>query len=164
MNRRFMIGTALSAAALSACSRKYGLYTGPEVTSIVINKTARKMYLLHHTDILTDYKVDLGFAPAGPKQFQGDGKTPEGTYRIDRKNPRSSFFLSLGISYPNAQDRAFAAAMGKKPGGDIFIHGQPNNERAKGKDWTAGCISVKDKEMAEIYAMVNLGTVITLRA
>ena len=159
-----MIGTALSAVALSACSQKYGAYNGPEVTSIVVNKTARKMYLLHHTDILTDYKVDLGFAPAGPKQFQGDGKTPEGTYRIDRKNPRSSFFLSLGISYPNAQDRAFAAAMGKKPGGDIFIHGQPNNERAKGKDWTAGCISVKDKEMAEIYAMVNLGTVITLRA
>ena len=159
-----MIGTALSAVALSACSQKYGAYNGPEVTSIVVNKTARKMYLLHGTEVLKDYKVDLGFAPDGPKRFRGDGKTPEGTYLIDRRNPRSSFFLSLGISYPNRQDRAFAASYGKEPGGDIFIHGQPNDTRAKGRDWTAGCISVQDKEMAEIYAMVNIGTLITLRA
>ena len=155
--------SALAAAGLSACSQKYGTYNGPEVTSIVINKSARKMYLLHHEEVLKEYKVDLGFAPAGPKQFRGDGKTPEGTYLIDRRNPRSSFFLSLGISYPNSADRAYAKSKGKEPGGDIFIHGQPNNTRAKGKDWTAGCISVKDKEMSEIYAMVNVGTLITIR-
>ena len=72
--------SALAAAGLSACSQKYGTYNGPEVTSIVINKSARKMYLLHHEEVLKEYKVDLGFAPAGPKQFRGDGKTPEGTY------------------------------------------------------------------------------------
>ncbi|MAC81015.1 MAG: hypothetical protein CML66_23495 [Rhodobacteraceae bacterium] len=163
MNRRFMMASALSVAALSACSRKYEVYTGPEVTSVVINKSARKMYLLHGTEILKDYDIDLGFAPAGHKQFKGDGKTPEGSYLIDRKNPRSSFFLSLGISYPNSADRAYAASLGKEPGGDIFIHGQPNLTRAKGKDWTAGCISVKDKEISEIYSMVRVGTLITIR-
>lgn len=163
MNRRFLMVSALSATALTACSQKYKPYSGPEVTSIVINKSARKMYLLHGNEILKDYEIDLGFAPAGHKQFKGDGKTPEGSYLIDRKNPRSSFFLSLGISYPNSYDRAYAASQGKEPGGDIFIHGQPNNTRAKGKDWTAGCISVADKEISEIYSMVNVGTLITIR-
>ncbi|MEM8729931.1 MAG: L,D-transpeptidase family protein [Pseudomonadota bacterium] len=164
MKRRIFMGSALATAVLSACSQKFRPYTGPEVTSIVVNKSARRMYLLHNDDVLKDYKVDLGFAPDGPKQFRGDGKTPEGTYRIDRRNPRSSYFLSLGISYPNSKDRALASAAGKDPGGDIFIHGQPNNTRAKGRDWTAGCISVKDKEMSEIYSMVQVGTIITLRA
>ncbi|MGV6849114.1 MAG: L,D-transpeptidase family protein [Marinibacterium sp.] len=165
MNRRSLMASGLSAVALAGCSTpKYGIYRGPEVTSIVVNKTARKMYLLHQSEILEDYRIDLGFAPDGDKKVRGDGKTPEGTYRIDRRNPNSDFFLSLGISYPNAQDWAEARALGKEPGGDIFIHGQPNRSRAKGNDWTAGCISVKNDEMAQIYAMVRLGTVITIRA
>ncbi len=155
--------SALSAAVLAGCSSKFQTYRGPAVTSVVVNKTARKMYLLHNEEILEDYKVDLGFAPAGPKRVRGDGKTPEGTYFIDRKNPNSDFHLSVGISYPNARDRANAAKLGKQPGGDIFIHGQPNLTRAKGRDWTAGCISVKDKEMREIYAMLRIGTPITIR-
>lgn len=163
MKRRVMMLSALSAALLSACSSKFQTYRGPAVTSIVVNKAARKMYLLHGEEILTDYKVDLGFAPEGDKKIRGDGKTPEGTYFIDRKNPNSDFFLSIGISYPNAHDRAEAARLGKEPGGDIFIHGQPNLTRAKGRDWTAGCISVKDKEMQEIYSMVRIGTPITIR-
>lgn len=164
MNRRAMIASAVSAAALAGCSSpKYGGYRGPEVTSIVINKGARRMYLLHQEDILKEYKVDLGFAPDGDKKVRGDGKTPEGTYLIDRRNPNSDFFLSLGISYPNSKDRAEAKALGKEPGGDIFIHGQPNRSRAKGRDWTAGCISVKNKEMSEIYSMVRVGTLITIR-
>ena len=167
MDRRaFGLGAA-AALSLSACGYKgpkFRAYYGPEVTSVVVNKGARRMYLLHHQDILKEYKVDLGFAPAGKKQFEGDGKTPEGTYLIDRRNPNSSFFLSLGISYPNSKDIARAKAAGMKPGGEIFIHGQPNRERAKGQDWTAGCIAVKNEEMSEIYAMVQNGTVITLRA
>ena len=165
MNRRHLIASALSAGALAGCSngtRPY-YYTGPEVTSIVVNKSARRMYLMHNEEILKDYDVELGFAPVGDKKVRGDGKTPEGTYLIDRRNPRSSFYLSLGISYPNAQDRAEAAALGQDPGGDIFIHGQPNLVRAKGPDWTAGCISVKDKEMRDVYSMVAIGTLITIR-
>jgi murein L,D-transpeptidase YafK len=163
MKRRAFIAGAVGIAGLSGCSSKFRRYNGPEVTSIVVNKGARKMYLLHGEKVLRDFEVDMGFAPAGHKQFEGDGKTPEGTYYIDRRNPNSSFHLSLGLSYPNAQDRAFARAQGRSPGGDIFIHGQPNLLKAGGPDWTAGCIAVKNREMEDIYAMVKIGTVITLR-
>ncbi len=135
---------------------------------MVINKGARKLYLLHNEQILKEYRVDLGFAPSGTKTKKGDGRTPEGTYLIDRRNPRSRYHLSLGISYPNSADIAQAKAAGVDPGGDIFIHGQPNRraERKRAKktvDWTAGCIAVKNEEIEEIYAMVNEGTIITLR-
>ncbi|TDA88068.1 hypothetical protein E0702_16775, partial [Halomonas marinisediminis] len=87
----------------------------------------------------------LGFAPHGHKQVEGDGKTPEGRYRIDRRNPNSSFHLSLGISYPNTADVARARAMGQSPGGNIFIHGQPNLLGPQTEEnWTAGCIAVTD--------------------
>lgn len=168
MHRRsFTLGLSAS-LGLAGCSHGASGYDGPEVTSIVVNKSARKLYLLNNEEILKSYDVDLGFAPAGPKQAEGDGRTPEGTYLINRRNPHSSYHLSLGISYPNAEDRANARALGKRPGGDIFIHGQPNNNKhrrraARVDDWTAGCIAVKNDEMEEIYAMVNNGTVITLR-
>lgn len=171
MDRR-TFGLTVGAAALTAgCSgSKFKSYFGPEVTSIVLNKGARRMYLLHEQEILKEYKFGLGFAPDGDKKIRGDGKTPEGTYYIDRRNPNSDFHLSLGISYPNKQDIAEAKAMGKEPGGDIFIHGQPNlfadrrKARKRGPDWTAGCIAVKNREIEEIYSMVQVGTVITLRA
>jgi len=173
MKRRvFGIG-ALAALGLVGCgtpqsASKFRRYNGPAVTSIVINKGARKMYLLHDEEILREYSVDLGFAPDGDKKIEGDGKTPEGTYLIDRRNPNSSFHLSLGISYPNSRDIAEAKALGKKPGGEIFIHGQPNLLRdlkraRKTPDWTAGCIAVKNHEIEEIYAMVQNGTLISLR-
>ena len=130
----------------------------------MVNKASRRMYLLHHTEVLTEYRFDLGFAPVGDKKVRGDGKTPEGTYIIDRRNPRSRYHLSIGISYPNAEDIAEARALGQDPGGDIFIHGQPNVGRAKGRDWTWGCIAVRNREMEEIYAMVKNGTPISIRA
>jgi murein L,D-transpeptidase YafK len=95
----------------------------------------------------------------------GDGRTPEGRYYIDRRNPRSDFYLSLGVSYPNVVDIARARAMGVRPGGDIFIHGGPRRaaDRRK-KDWTAGCIAVSDKEIEEIWSMVPTGIPITILA
>ncbi|MEX0283813.1 MAG: murein L,D-transpeptidase family protein [Paracoccaceae bacterium] len=172
MDRRTFGLLAASAAMTAGCSSrsKFRSYNGPAVTSIVVNKGARRMYLLHHEKVLKEYKFGLGFAPQGDKKVRGDGKTPEGTYLIDRRNPNSAFHLSLGISYPNANDVAEAKALGKEPGGDIFIHGQPNlltdrrTARKRGEDWTAGCIAVKNREMEEIYAMVQTGTLITLRA
>ena len=171
--RTFGLGAA-AALAIAGCSpsskgSKFRRYNGPEVTSIVINKGARKMYLLHNETILRQYEVDLGFAPEGDKKIEGDGKTPEGAYLIDRRNPNSSFHLSIGISYPNARDIAEARALGKEPGGDIFIHGQPNLLKEfiraqRTPDWTAGCIAVTNEEIEEIYAMVKNGTLITLRA
>jgi murein L,D-transpeptidase YafK len=154
---------ALIAFGLSACSSKFKTYNGPEVTHVVVNKSERKMYLLHNDKVLEDYDFDLGFAPVGHKVKEGDGRTPEGTYLIDRRNPNSKFHLSIGISYPNMVDRAQAYAQGESPGGDIFIHGQPNGFKGrKGPDWTAGCIAVSNKEVEWIYAMVKDGTPITL--
>lgn len=161
-----MAGTAALAIVAGCSSRgsKFKTYRGPEITGVLVNKSARKMYLIRNGKVLQAYNVDLGSAPAGPKQFEGDGKTPEGTYFIDRRNPNSRFHLSLGISYPNRADRAFAAALGKSPGGDIFIHGQPNLLRGnvRDDDWTEGCIAVKNREMEDIYAMVQNGTPITI--
>lgn len=164
-NRRFVLLAGLS--ALAACSRqdsKFRTYRGPEVTRVIVNKGEREMFLLHHNRLLERYKVDLGFAPQGHKQFEGDGRTPEGEYHIDRRNPNSSFHLSLGISYPNEADIAYAKALGKSPGGDIFIHGEPNALAFISPDWTAGCISVKNREMEDVYAMVRDGTPITITA
>lgn len=142
---------------LASCSTKFRSYDGPEVTEVQIQKGARKIYLLNGGTVLKTYDMALGFAPVGHKQFEGDGKTPEGLYSITHRNPNSQYYLSIGISYPNDADRAFAAAAGKPPGGDIFIHGGPNGPISQ-RDWTAGCISVTDRQMEEIYAMVNPGT------
>lgn len=142
---------------LAACGSKFRTYNGPEVTQVQVHKGERKMYLLHNETVLKTYDMALGFAPEGHKQFEGDGKTPEGLYYITHRNPRSSYHLSLGISYPNDQDRAAAAAAGKQPGGDIFIHGGPRGPISRA-DWTAGCIAVTNRQMEDIYAMVNPGT------
>lgn len=165
MNVFKFVAVALMIVGLSGCAErsKFVSYEGPEVTHVVVNKADRKMFLLHENRVLRSYDVHLGFTAEGHKQFEGDGKTPEGRYYIDRRNPNSAFHLSLGISYPNAQDIAFARAHGKSPGGDIFIHGLPNGERrVPGPDWTAGCISVTNEEMEQIYAMVRKGTPITI--
>lgn len=152
-----LLGTA-------ACS-KFKSYHGPEVTRVAIWKDARVMRLYHHDKVLKQYDVGFGFAPLGHKRFEGDGRTPEGRYTIDRRNPNSDFHLSLGISYPNERDIAVARAAGRSPGGDIFIHGTPRpfvSKQKRGQDWSAGCITVTNREMERIYAMVRNGTVIDI--
>lgn len=160
MNRRTLLLGASALGALAACgdSGKFVAYKGPPVTQVQVYKSKRMMYLLSGDKVLESYKIGLGGDPVGPKHFEGDGKTPEGFYYINRRNPNSAYYLSLGISYPNTQDMAFAEAQGKPPGGDIFIHGRDGKNKGKGSDWTAGCIAVKDKEIRDIYAMVRDGT------
>lgn len=161
MNRREFIPLTASALLLSACAAKskFRSYNGPQVTKIVVNKSSRKMWLLSGEKVLKRYDVDLGFAPRGHKAYEGDGRTPEGSYFINRRNPNSAFHLSLGMSYPNAKDIAYARSIGKDPGGEIFIHGGPVLRGDRNKpDWTAGCISVSNKEIEVIYAMVKNGT------
>ena len=165
MKRRSVIlgGTAL--VALGACSNsKITRYNGTEETNVIVNKGDRRMFLLHHDQVLESYDIRLGFAPEGHKEIEGDGRTPEGYYMIDRRNPNSAFHLSLGIDYPREHDRAKAAAMGKSPGGDIFIHGQKIPFKKDKGDWTWGCISVTNKEMEDVYAMVGNGTPILINA
>lgn len=153
----------LISLALSACATsKFRTYNGPAITRIVVEKGARKMQLFHNDEVLKTYRIALGFAPAGHKKFEGDGKTPEGLYHIDRRNPRSRYHLSLGISYPNQQDIAYAKSQGKSPGGEIFIHGKTGFRGDNKGDWTWGCIAVTDRQMEDIYAMVRDGTPILI--
>lgn len=156
-----LLGVAI--LILAGCSSGVSPYSGPEVTRIAVYKDARKMFLMHDDKILKSYNIDLGFAPVGDKKFEGDGKTPEGAYRINRRNPNSDFYLSIGLSYPDVKDVAEARAMGKKPGGNIFIHGESRNKNFRGTDWTWGCIAVSNQEMVEIYRMVRLNTIITIK-
>lgn len=148
------------AFGLASCS-KFRRYNGPEVTSVQVHKADRKMYLLHNDRVLKSYDIALGFAPTGHKQFEGDGKTPEGAYFISHRNPNSEYHLSLGISYPNETDISLAEAAGRPPGGEIFIHGSPNNPISR-RDWTAGCVSVTDRQMEVVYSMIEPGTPIFL--
>lgn len=162
--RLFLLGGV--AAFLSGCASKFRTYNGPEVTRLRLYKGERRLFVDGASGPLRSYSVGLGFAPVGHKQFEGDGHTPEGAYVIDRRNPNSLFHLSIGISYPNEADRAYAAARGKSPGGDIFIHGGPRGgiDPTDVRDWTAGCIAVTDREIERVYAMVPNGTPIHIYA
>lgn len=109
--------------------------------------------------------LQFGDARFGHKRFEGDERTPEGLYTIDTRNPRSAYHLSLRISYPDEADRAFARAQGRSPGGDIFIHGQPNgweDGRVPG-DWTDGCIAVSNAEIELLWRLVRDGTPILIQ-
>lgn len=152
---------ALGGAALIAGCGRSALIDGKRVTSVVVNKGRRQVHLMHHQEALRSFPMELGFAPEGHKQFEGDGKTPEGLYIINRRNPQSRFHLSIGISYPNRRDWEFARAQGRSPGGDIFIHGTPRQVRGR-DDWTAGCIAVDNRVMDLIYATVPNGTPIRI--
>lgn len=135
------------------------------ITRITVDKSDRVMVVWEGERALRRYPVALGFSPVGDKEREGDGRTPEGRFVIDRKNPRSAFTLSLGLDYPQPEDVARAKAGGYDPGGDIMIHGQPNalpdGMQAKG-DWTAGCIAVSNAAIREIYAATEVGAVVEI--
>jgi len=135
---------------------------------VIVIKSARTLTLMDHGKVVKEYKVSLGGAPVGAKTRQGDHKTLEGSYLLDRRNEHSQFYRSIHISYPNAQDRARAQKLKALPGGDIMIHGLPNGYGWLGKshvadDWTDGCIAVTNEEMDEIWRAVADGTPIEIR-
>lgn len=165
--RRLLVLAGSVAALLAAPIRAAPIRTeAPEVARVVVEKAARRIVLLDDAGqpVRVIGQVQLGFAPQGPKRFEGDGRTPEGRYVVDWGLETSAYHLALHISYPDAADRARAAAAGHSPGGAIFIHGQPNsirNGRIAG-DWTAGCIAVSNEEIEELWALVPDGTPIDL--
>jgi murein L,D-transpeptidase YafK len=161
----FVTVLLLALSVLTGSSRAQAPEGLPPVDRIEVYKAARLLLLLANgREVYRITGIQLGDEPAGPKRFRGDERTPEGLYQIDARNPRSAYYLSLRISYPNAQDRAFAAAHGRSPGGDIFIHGQPNDwpEGRVPGDWTDGCIAVPDDEMELLWEAVPLGTPIAI--
>ena len=136
--------------------------SGRQADTVEVFKAARRLEHKRAGSVLKTYRVALGFAPERHKEREGDGRTPEGAYTIDARNPRSAFHLSLRVSYPDDKDRAHAAALGVPPGGDIYIHGLPNGPRKlqvghPGTDWTTGCVAVTDAEMREIWSLVPTG-------
>ena len=135
---------------------------------ILIEKKARLLTLLSKGKVLKTYKIALGGNPDGPKEKQGDNKTPEGIYIIDSRKLDSRYHLSLHISYPNEKDKKRAKQLGVSPGGDIMIHGIKNGFSWVGDlhtevDWTKGCIAVTDQEIEEIDKLAPNGTIVEIR-
>ncbi|MGA9042046.1 MAG: L,D-transpeptidase family protein [Terriglobales bacterium] len=135
---------------------------------VVVMKKERTLTLMSQGKVLKIYKVALGGDPIGAKTRQGDHKTPEGVYRLDRRNAHSKFYKSIHISYPDAKDIAYARKLGVSPGGDVYVHGLPNGYKWVGaghrlKDWTDGCVAVTDDEIDEIWRGVPDGTPIEIK-
>jgi len=135
---------------------------------VIVVKTQRTLTLLLHGKVLRTYKVALGGSPVGAKDQQGDHKTPEGHYILDRRNAKSRFYKSIHVSYPNEEDKQRAARRGISPGGDIMIHGLPNGfgwlgATHRAQDWTDGCVAVTNLEMDEIWELVSDRTPIEIR-
>jgi murein L,D-transpeptidase YafK len=140
----------------------------PVADLVVIEKDARQLHLLQGGEIFRTFRIALGIRPVGDKKREGDFKTPEGRYILDRRNPDSDFFLSIHISYPNAEDRRESAALGVDPGGAIMIHGQPNvptrsETYYRTQDWTNGCVAVSNSDMIDIWLMTGENTPIEIR-
>jgi murein L,D-transpeptidase YafK len=169
VSRRAMLVATAATAALP--SEALAARAAVPVDLIVIVKKRRLLQLVYRDKVMRTYRVALGQNPVGHKRERGDGKTPEGLYRIDYKKPESKFNLALHIDYPNERDRADAARRGADPGGAIYIHGQPSvaaeltyfRLKFAREDWTDGCIAVTNIEMDEIYRSVREGTGVLIR-
>lgn len=132
------------------------------IDSIVVIKNTRQMQVFHHQKLVKVYHVCLGPEPVGAKHFRNDGKTPEGMYYVNGKNPNSHYHKALGVSYPSSQDIVYADHFGKPTGGDIKIHGLPNDYKGApddtvNDDWTLGCIALNNEDIDEVYAHVTVG-------
>ena len=174
MIRRLLIITAALAVvglAVLATTRESPAPALPEALRadhILVEKSAHRLTLLAGDRVLKRYAVALGHGGLAPKTREGDDRTPEGSYRIDGRNPLSHYHLALHISYPEPRDVQAAAFRGEPPGGDIMIHGLPNGfggigSRHRVVDWTAGCIAVTDAEIEEIWHAVPDGTPVEIR-
>lgn len=138
------------------------------IDKIVVEKGKRRLNLFFNDKLIKTYKISLGHNSEGDKEFEGDKKTPEGKYLIIDKNPNSGYYKNLGISYPNNDDVKQAEKLGKKPGGEIKIHGLKNGLGWIGKahlliDWTAGCIALTNNEIDELFEVVKIGTPIEIK-
>jgi murein L,D-transpeptidase YafK len=138
-----------------------------KVDFVRVDKSERRMELLSKDRVVRTYTIALGGNPIGHKQQEGDQRTPEGRYVLDWRNAKSCCMKSLHVSYPNAEDKAAARKAGVSPGGMIMIHGIPNGWGWWGWlfqmfDWTSGCIAVNDRNMQEIWDLVEVGTPIEI--
>lgn len=141
--------------------------TDVTIDKVFVDKSERVLKLLSDDKVIKTYHIALGDSPAGHKRQQGDERTPTGSYKLDYKNEKSSYYRSIHVSYPNASDKAQARKRGVSPGGDIMIHGQKNGfghlaALTQKRDWTDGCIAVTDGEMDEIMSVYKAGMLIEI--
>ena len=139
---------------------------GAKADRLLVDKSERILVAYAGDREIKRYtNIRFGDVPTGHKGFEGDERTPEGRYTISGRNPNSAYHLSLRISYPDADDRAYAKARGRSPGGDIFIHGQPNAWPGPviADDWTDGCIALSNDGIEQLWDLVPDGTPITIR-
>jgi murein L,D-transpeptidase YafK len=134
---------------------------------VVVYKHQRVLQLLRDGEVMRSYRISLGLQPDGPKERSGDFRTPEGSYRLTRRNLRSDFFLSVQVSYPNATDAVMARRNGWKPGGSIMVHGLPNTlkqpvSKYVTRDWTDGCIALSNADMLEFWQLTGYDTPIDI--
>jgi murein L,D-transpeptidase YafK len=130
----------------------------PAVDHLVVHKTERRLLLLHGETVVRSYKIALGLNPVGTKERAGDFRTPEGHYYLSRRNPRSDYFLSIQVSYPNETDMRRAHKNHWDAGGSIMIHGLPNQLKHEPRyyeisDWTDGCIALSNADMVEVWLL-----------
>jgi len=140
----------------------------PPADRVVVLKSRRLLELLRDGRVLETFPIALGRQPYGPKQEEGDGRTPEGVYRIDWRSMQSRYTRALHVSYPDERDRDRARVMQVEPGGAIFVHGLPNGYGPFDppqwyRDWTEGCISVGNAAIVKIWDAVPDGTPIEIR-
>ena len=136
--------------------------------SLVVEKGRRQLVLFYRGEAVRTYYIALGRSPIGDKRHIGDNRTPEGLFFIEGRNPNSRYHLSLRISYPDSAHRARAARLGTLPGGDIMIHGLPDEQAGLGPahrdfDWTNGCIAVTNREIEVLYRLIRDGTPIQIK-
>ena len=174
MYRKFLISMLLTAlvAPPAGADSMAGL-AGPAgmiqpVDRVIVTKSTRQMQLYREGTLVASYKVSLGLVPTGQKQREGDFRTPEGRYRLTRRNPQSDFFLAVQVSYPEAADIVLARKNGWAPGGSIMVHGLPNllkysRERYLTTDWTDGCIALSNEDMLDFWLLTGDGTPIEIR-
>lgn len=161
---------AVAFAALAAAAQPLAVQALGKADRVVVIKSEHRLYLIREGAVIAAYRAAFGPNPGGHKVFEGDGRTPEGEYVLDRKNENSRFHRSIRISYPNAADRKRARAYGAPAGGDIMIHGEPapGNAGALARiamaplNWTDGCIAVENWAMDEIWSAVDRGTTIEI--
>ena len=162
-----LLGFCLSAGKGSMAAPGY-VPQHEKADYVLVVKSERKLYLYKDEEILRSFDIALGLIPDGPKQREGDFRTPEGRYHLASRNPNSDYFLSIQISYPDARDIERARASNVDPGGQIMIHGRPNvpkysESRYQTWDWTDGCIAVSNSDMVDIWLMTDPATPIDIR-
>ncbi len=171
----------LAAHPPHALAQRQTLSTPLSQPKIVVKKAQRKLYLYSDGKLVRTYRVGLGLSPVGDKVKEGDRRTPEGDFYIFTKNDKSAFYLSLGVSYPNAahaqrglrdglitraQYDSIMNALSHKQtppqntrlGGEIYIHGNGSSS-----DWTWGCVALDDRDIRELFNAVSVGTPVTIR-